>query len=308
MRWTFHFTACDLAAPEQVRFRTRLAGVDHDWSEPSAQRQVNYFDLPPGGYRLEIVALEHHGVASAPTALAFSIAPRFWQTWWFYFSCASGLILLAAGIQAYRLRWQHRLLKLEQQRALAQERTRIARDLHDDLGTALTGMALELDVLGRDAQRDAVPLAGSADQNSSAGGTRGSTLAGPGLNAPAHRENSLTERLAQAAQHTRQLADRMREVVWVVNPRCDNVRSFADFLEDQAALLLQKAGLKVRLDFPVEIPDLPMDANVRHQLALSAREAFTNLDPPRARHGSGDADGTDRRKIGRAHSRQRPRF
>jgi signal transduction histidine kinase len=60
------------------------------------------------------------------------------------------VIGLAAAIQTYRLRWQRRLLKLEHQQALADERTRIARDLHDDLGTALTGLALELDVARRD--------------------------------------------------------------------------------------------------------------------------------------------------------------
>lgn len=240
----FQFTACDLAAPGQVRFQTRLAGVAEEWSGPTANRAVDYFNLRPGDYRFEVKAADHHGVWSAPPAsVDFCIAPCFWQTWWFYGACALGVTGLAGGVQAYRLRWQHRLLKLEQQRAVASERARIARDLHDDLGTALTGMALELDVAGRDAQKF-----------------------------PA-----LVERLGRASQHTRHLAERMREVVWMVNPRCDNLRSLADFLEDQAALLLRAAGLKVRLDFPLEIPELPMDANVRHQLALSVREAFTNL-------------------------------
>jgi len=240
----FRFTACDLAAPEAVRFQMRLAGISDRWSEPMPNREADFFNLQPGDYRFEVKAMDHHGQWSPlPTMLEFSIAPCFWQTWWFYFSCATGLILLAAGVQAYRLRWQHRLLRLEQQRAVASERARIARDLHDDLGTALTGMALELDVLGREPQNG----------------------------------SPLVERLAKASQHTRHLAERMREVVWVVNPRCDNLRSLADFLDDQAALLLRAAGLKVRMEFPLEIPELSMDANVRHQLALSVREAFSNL-------------------------------
>jgi signal transduction histidine kinase/ligand-binding sensor domain-containing protein len=239
----FRFTACDLAAPEAVRFQTRLAGVAADWSAPSANRAANYFNLPPGTFRFEVRAMDHHGQWSAPAALDFFLAPCFWQTFWFYFLCAVGAIGVAGGVQAYRLRWQHRLLKLEQQRALASERTRIARDLHDDLGTALTGLALELDQIGRSAQK----------------------------------VSPLAERLAKASEHTRQLAGRMREVVWVVNPRCDNLRSLADFLEDQAAQLLRASGLDVRLDFPAEIPELPVAANVRHQLALSVREAFANL-------------------------------
>jgi signal transduction histidine kinase len=93
---------------------------------------------------------------------------------------ACGVVGVAGAVQAYRLRWQRRLLKLEEQRALANERARIARDLHDDLGTALTGLALELDVAGKSAQ------------------------VGSGM----------TERLSQTASHTRQMAERMREVVW----------------------------------------------------------------------------------------------
>lgn len=240
----FRYTACDLTAPEQVRFRTRLKGVDRRWTEPTAEREADYYDLPPGNYRLEILAVDHGGGESLrPTAVEFSVAPRFWQTYWFYGACGLVLIGSAAGIQGYRLRWQHRLLKLEQERILASERARIARDLHDDLGTALTGMALELDVLGRENRG-------------------GSALVG---------------RLARSSQHLRLLAQRMREVVWVVNPRCDNLQSLADFLEDQATLLLQTAGLKVHLEFPAEIPDVPVEANVRHQLALSVREAFTNV-------------------------------
>jgi signal transduction histidine kinase/ligand-binding sensor domain-containing protein len=240
----FHFTACDLSAPEQVRFQTRLVGVDETWSEPSPNRAANYFNLHPGNYHFEVRAMDHHGQWSArPASLDVSIAPQFWQTWWFYVLCGAAVITLAGGVQAYRLRWQQRLFKLEQQRAVSNERARIARDLHDDLGTALTGVALELDQIGRETKNHPV----------------------------------VVERLAKASEHTRQLAGRMREVVWVVNPRCDNLRSLADFLGDQAAQLLRASGLNVRMEFPPEIPDLPVEANVRHQLALSVREAFSNL-------------------------------
>jgi signal transduction histidine kinase/ligand-binding sensor domain-containing protein len=239
------FAACDLAAPRQARFRTRLVGVEPEWSNPTTDRVADYFNLPPGNYRFEVMAADHHGVWSAqPAALTFTIAPHFWQTGLFFGVCAGVMMALAAGVQTYRRRWQRRLLKLEQQRALANERTRIARDLHDDLGTALTGLALELDVLGRDGVGE-----------------------GPGRSAT----------LGKAARHTRNLAERMREVVWAVNPRCDSVPSVASFLEQQAGQFLGAAGLKVRLDFPENIPDLPMGTLQRHQLALCIREAFTNI-------------------------------
>jgi signal transduction histidine kinase len=145
-------------------------------------------------------------------------------------------------VQAYRLRWQRRLLKLEHKQALADERARIARDLHDDLGTALTGLALQVDVLRQ----------------------------------VAHDGPALPRRRAESAAGIRGLAERMREVVWAVNPRCDTLPSLAGFLEQQAEQLLKAGGPRCRLEFPEDIPGLPLDGETRHQLALAVREALSN--------------------------------
>jgi signal transduction histidine kinase len=221
-----------------------LVGADRDWREETSERTVRYINLKPGDYRFEVTAADHHNVWNPqPAAFAFSLAPHFRQTWAFYLLCGGGLAGLVSAVQGYRLRWQRRLLKLEEQRTLANERTRIARDLHDDLGTALTGLALELDVAGRQAN-EARPLAA---------------------------------RLSETAQRTRDLAERMREVVWTVNPECDTVSSLAGFLEQQVGQFLKADGLRLRLDFPEDIPPLPLEAEARHQLALSVREALTNV-------------------------------
>jgi signal transduction histidine kinase len=240
----FKYTANTFVAPERVRFRYRLVGADRDWREETSERTASYFNLRPGNYQFEIKAANHHNIWSpTPSTFPFSITPRFWQTRSFYVLCAGAAIGLAAAVQAYRLRWQRRLLKIEGQRALAMERTRIARDLHDDLGTALTGLALELDVIGRDSPE-----------------------------AP-----RLSSRLNEAARRVRGLAERMREVVWTVNPRCDTVSSLADFLEQQVSQFLHASGVVVRLEFPEDIPPLAIGAEARHQLALSVREALTNI-------------------------------
>jgi len=237
------YTANSFGDPKRVRFRYRLVGAGSDWREQTGERVVRYLNLRPGDYHFEVTAANHHNVwNSKPTAFDFSLAAHFWQTGPFYALCVCGVFGLAAGVQAYRLRWQHRLLKLEEQRALASERTRIARDLHDDLGTALTGLALELDVVGRET-----------------------------------KESPRAERLAGTAQRTRALAERMREVVWTVNPNCDTVSSLADFLEQQVSQFLRSDGIRVRLEFPEDIPSLPLGAEARHHLALSVREALTNV-------------------------------
>src|SRR2546427_2203726 len=106
------------------------------------------------------------------------------------------MFVLAALLHTYRLRWQRRLLKLDEQHALASERTRIARDLHDDLGADLTGLALRLDVV-----RSQCPSSAQVQ-----------------------------DAVANVARDARGLVDNMREAVWATNPDYDDVESLADFL------------------------------------------------------------------------------
>ena len=238
------YTANSFAAPQRVRFKYRLEGHDRHWRDDDQNRRIAFYtSLRPGPYTFRVTACNNHGVWSGtPAEFSFTLAPHFWQTWLFSVLAGAAVIALAAAVQAYRLRWQRRLLKLEQQQALADERARIARDLHDDLGTALTGLALQTDVLRRAAPD------------------------GP----------ALANRLTESAAGIRALAERMREVVWAVNPRCDTVSSLASFLEQQAGQFLKADGLRCRFEFPEDIPALPLDGETRHQLALGVREALTN--------------------------------
>jgi len=239
------YTANSFISPEKVRFKWMLEGYDTDWRGADSNDRVAFYpNLRPGSYHFHLRAANSHGVWDERAAeFSLLLAPFFWQTWWFLALSAAGLIGLIASILAYRLGWQRRLLNAEHRQALADERTRIARDLHDDLGTALTGLALELDVIRR---------------------------ATPDPSSPA-------DRLAQAAHRTRRMAERMREVVWAVNPRCDNVPSLAGFLEQQASQFINGDTLRFRIEFPEEIPRLAVDGEIRHQLALGVREALTNV-------------------------------
>ncbi|HNQ91152.1 MAG TPA: two-component regulator propeller domain-containing protein [Verrucomicrobiota bacterium] len=240
-----HYTANSFAAPKRVRFKYRLEGHDGDWRFDEDNRRVAFYtNLRPGRYTFRVEACNNHGVwSTAPAEFAFVLDPFFWQTWPFFIVIGTATIGLVALVQAYRLRWQRRLLQSEHQEALAEERTRIARDLHDDLGTALTGVALELDVLRREA-RDGLA-----------------------------RSDGLTA----AAARIRALAERMRQVVWAVNPRCDTVSSLASFLEQQAGQFLKADGIRCRIEFPEAMPSLPLDGETRHELALGVREALANV-------------------------------
>jgi signal transduction histidine kinase/streptogramin lyase len=141
----FHYTAIDLRAGEKTRFRYRLANYDPAWIDGGTRRVAYYTKIPPGRYRFEVMATDSDGAWGAtPARLAVVVTPLWWQRQWVV---AAALLLLlavtAGGVRHVSLRRTRvRLEELERERALDRERTRIARDLHDDLGSRLAQIAL----------------------------------------------------------------------------------------------------------------------------------------------------------------------
>ena len=140
---TIDFTALSLVAPEKVHFRFKLEGQDSDWREVVNDRQVQYSNLAPGTYRFRVVASNNSGVWNEDGAtLEFSIAPAYYQTRWFEALVVAGAFALVwAG---YRVRV--RQVARDYQRRLDErvnERTRIARELHDTLLQSFHGLLLQ---------------------------------------------------------------------------------------------------------------------------------------------------------------------
>ncbi len=136
------YTALSLVAPEKVRFRYKLKGVDPDWREVLNDREVQYSNLGPGTYRFEVKACNNSGVWNEEgAALDFDIPPMWYQTNWFRAACVAVLAAMIWGI--YELRVQQLAaqfnMRLEER---VSERTRIARDLHDTLLQSFQGLLL----------------------------------------------------------------------------------------------------------------------------------------------------------------------
>jgi signal transduction histidine kinase/ligand-binding sensor domain-containing protein len=136
------YTALSLVAPEKNRFRIKLEGRDSDWQDVGTRRQAFYTDLGPGPYRFRVVASNNSGVWNeAGAALEFSIDAAYYQTRWFQ------ALVVASGFAAL---WTAYLFRVRQvarayQRRLDErvdERTRIARELHDTLLQSFHGLLL----------------------------------------------------------------------------------------------------------------------------------------------------------------------
>lgn len=239
-RLEFHYTALSFTAPEKVRFRTRLEGLQTEWQEAGTQRSVSYEAVPPGDYVFHVLAANNDGVWSAEKAsLAVRVLPHFWETSWFQSMAVSTVLALSFGVgmMIARARSRMRLLRLEAQTAHLIERERIAQDLHDDLGASLTEISL---------------LAGLA------------------------AEDANTAKIPTIAAKAQQLVSTLDEIVWAVNPRHDTLASFVEYLTASAAELLDAGGIALRLEIAETLPDVQIDSVQRHALFLAAREALNN--------------------------------
>jgi signal transduction histidine kinase/ligand-binding sensor domain-containing protein len=138
------YSALSLTAADRIRFRYRLDGFDHVWSDPTVTRQAIYTNLSPGSYQFRVTASNSYGLWNGSDAtVPFRIDAEFWQAWWFRLSS----LLLLAGLAwlIYRLR----MLQISRQFDMrveerTNERTRIARELHDSLLQGFQGMLLHL--------------------------------------------------------------------------------------------------------------------------------------------------------------------
>ena len=244
-RFEFHYAGLSFAAPEKVRFQCRLAGLDTAWVPAGSKRSAVFNYLPPGSYTFEVMACNNDGIwNSVPATRQFTVEPFFWQTWWFTGLVASGAISGSVLVVQARARRKLRaqMEAAERKNAIERERSRIAQDIHDDLGASLTRITM----LSQTAQSE--------------------------LNDPAQAAVDI----GQIYKTARELTRSLDEIVWAVNPRHDTLDSLASYLGQFAQDILRTGGVRCRLDVPVSLPPWHLRAEIRHNLFLAFKEALNN--------------------------------
>ena len=244
-RLEFRFVGLSFSAPEKITYRGRLKGLDDSWREWGDQRVAAFEAVPPGRYIFEVMAVNGDGIRSnEPARIRVIVKPHLWETAWFYLTAGFLVLLGAAGVGWYgaRLRMRRRIQELKIRSAKEAERSRIARDLHDDLGASLTEISILAALAAEDAEQ--TPLHPSLDQ------------------------------LSAKAKH---VVSSLDEIVWAVNPREDTLRSLVEYLTAFAREFLDIARIPLRVDVAADIPDHPLPASQRHCVFLAAREALNNI-------------------------------
>jgi signal transduction histidine kinase/ligand-binding sensor domain-containing protein len=137
------YTAPSFSVPQKVLFRYMLEGRDREWLDAGTRRQAFYTDLEPGHYRFRVTACNSHGVWNQTGAsLDFVVLPAYYQTWWFRALCVAAFLALLWGLYQFRLRQLARQFNIRLEERV-NERTRIARDLHDTMLQTFQGMLLK---------------------------------------------------------------------------------------------------------------------------------------------------------------------
>ncbi len=142
-RLTFQYAGINVSNPEGVRYHYRLADVDSSWSEPTPLREVDFTNIAPGRFEFQVAASNPDGVwNSSGAAIAFEVEPSILQTRWFQAAGVGILVLIALAVYQLRVQQLHRQFNIGLE-ARVNERTRIARDLHDTLLQTLHGLMFQ---------------------------------------------------------------------------------------------------------------------------------------------------------------------
>lgn len=237
-------TPC-LVSPDQVQFEHRLDNLDKDWVDSGPDRRVRYNGLPVGLYKFHVRARNLDGAWGPENSeLTFILPPPFWRSP----LVISGELLLVVAIVAaaarllFHRRLRLKLARISHQEAMERERVRIARDMHDEIGSRLTRISYVSELALQDAQD------GSASRQS----------------------------VLSISTAVRDLLKSLDEIVWAVNPQNDTLENLATYLGHFATEYLHATAVECKINIPTSLPPLPLTAEIRHNVFLAFEEAFSN--------------------------------
>ena len=236
----FEFGSTDLVNEQKVKYSYLLEGFDSYWSEYSKRSYISYTHLPAGEYNLKVRAINYNGTVSINTAeLFFIIESPFWQKPWFIFLSVLFFVLVISFINY--LIYQN---KIRQALKVEKIRTNISSDLHDEIGTSLSSIAIFSELIKEDSKE----------------------------------RNPKTKHMLETIEQTsRNLIDKMSDIVWAINPDNDKLEDAILKLKDYSVKLLESRGANVQINIPEDAYSVILPMDVRRNLLMIFKEIVTNV-------------------------------
>jgi signal transduction histidine kinase len=250
---SFDIISNDLVDAMNTRFRYKLKGYDSDWIYSEGNTAfVRYPRLPPGTYTFSVFGANSDGIwNTTPKELHITIHPPFYLTWWFITLATLALALIFYYIiRTYyrrKLEKKNQLLReqaliIEKQQAVENERTRIASEMHDDLGSGLTTIRY---------------------------------LSDKALTQAKDAEEAI--QIKKIADHSNALVRNMSEIIWAMNARFDNADSLTSYLRRYASEFLEAYKLPLTFTTTEDALDqIPLSGERRRNIFLVFKEILHN--------------------------------
>lgn len=234
--FTVEFASLSYADKDKIVYYYQLEGVDKDWVRAGNIRFATYTNLDGGNYTFRVKAEKADGSAVTPeTTLKIHISSPYWRSWWFYLLAA----VLLAGIVylVQRIRIQ-RLLDMES------VRKRIARDLHDDMGSTLSTINILSEMARMKIHTD--------------------------------QERAL-EFIHSISDNSSRMMESMDDIVWSINPVNDSMQNILARMREFATTVLEPKDILCEFIIDDQVQHIKLDLESRHDFFMIFKESVNNI-------------------------------
>lgn len=233
---SFSFSALQLSQPGMVRYQYWLKGLEETWSEAVQTGHAVFTSLPPGKFEFYVRSTVATGEWGKPVMLAaFEIRNPFWYTWWFLLISLATMALIIYIIIRVRLQQLMRLHEV---------RTRIATDLHDDIGSALSSISISSQLVKKFST---------------------------------HEDERVDRILNRINTTSRETLESMSDIVWAINPQNDSGKNMVMKMQRVLADLLESKGIGVEFSVDPRFESMKLNMDGRKNLYLIFKEAVNNI-------------------------------
>jgi ligand-binding sensor domain-containing protein/two-component sensor histidine kinase len=234
--FSFDFASLDFSKPERNRYAYMLEGLDRDWINSGTRRFAGYTKVDAGEYIFKVKGTNGDGVWNEDGAsIRILITPPFWETWWFIALVIIGTISAITLLVTYRVR---QLLAIERLRS------KIAADLHDDIGAGLTEISIMGEVIIQ--------------------------------KLPGQSNHVVSKELESIGNTARNLIDSMSNIVWLVNPKRDSLYELISRLSDTYKDLLEAKDIQFMAQNLDSLKKVRLKMEHRQHLFMLFHEAINN--------------------------------
>lgn len=235
--FTIGYTSLAYLEQDNLTYRYRLDGFDDEWVPAGNRRYVNYTNVPPGTYTFRVLCENGEGMQTQQvTTLRIVLASPIWQKGWFY-----GLLILLIGGIIYLV---HQI-KVNRIISTEKVRRRIARDLHDDMGSTLTS----INIMSAMARR----------------------------NAALEDLTKTQEFLVKIGESTTRMMESMDDIVWSINPMNDNLQRVIARMREFTTGVLEGRQIAFTFSIDEKIFHRKLQLESRHDFFMIYKETITNI-------------------------------